>query len=102
MPGRIFINYRRDDSSSTAGRLNDLLVREFGRKSVFMDVDNIPPGVDFVAYLSDRVGACDVFLAIIGPNWLDAKDSGGSRRLDDPDDYLTVEIAAALHREIPV
>ena len=102
MTGRIFINYRRDDSSGTAGRLNDRLVQEFGRKNLFMDVDNIPAGVDFVTYLNARVAACDVFLAVIGPNWLDAKDASGRRRLDDPDDYVGVEIAAALQRDIRV
>src|ERR1043166_1101514 len=102
MTGRIFINYRRDDSSGTAGRLNDRLVQEFGRKNLFMDVDNIPAGVDFVTYLNARVAACDVFLAVIGPNWLDAKDASGRRRLDDTDDYVGVEIAAALQRDIRV
>jgi hypothetical protein len=102
MADKIFINYRRDDSSATAGRLNDRLVHEFGRKRLFMDVDNMPAGVDFVAYLNERVAACDVFLAVIGPNWLDAKDASGRRRLDDPDDYVSVEIAAALERDIRV
>jgi hypothetical protein len=102
MSGRIFINYRRDDSSGTAGRLNDRLVRRFGRQNLFMDVDNTPAGVDFVKYLDARVGACDVFLAVIGPNWLEAKDAGGRRRIDDPHDYVSVEIAAALQRDIRV
>jgi hypothetical protein len=102
MADRIFINYRRDDSSASAGRLNDRLVQEFGRKSLFMDVDNMPAGVDFVAYLNERVAACDVFLAVIGPNWLDAGDASGRRRLDDPDDYVSIEIAAALERDIRV
>jgi TIR domain len=98
----IFINYRRDDSSATAGRLHDRLAQEFGRKSLFMDVDNMPAGVDFVAYLNARVDACDLFLAVIGPHWLDATNATGSRRLDDPEDFVVVEIAAALRRGIPV
>jgi TIR domain len=102
MAGRIFINYRRDDSSATAGRLNDRLALEFGRKSLFMDVDNMPAGVDFVAHLNTRVAACDVFLAVIGPHWLEAKDASGRRRLADPDDYVSIEIAAALQRDIRV
>ena len=80
MAGKIFINYRRDDSGGTAGRLHDRLAQTFGRKNLFMDVDNIPAGVDFVEYLPSQVAACDVFLAIIGPNWLDAKDGDGRRR----------------------
>jgi len=100
MAGKIFINYRRDDSISTAGRLNDRLAQTFGRKKVFMDVDHTPAGVDFHDYLDKQVTACDVFLAVIGPNWLDAKDEEGRRRFDNPDDVVTVEIAAALARNI--
>src|SRR3954463_3842295 len=102
MAGKIFINYRRDDSGGTAGRLHDRLAQTFGRKNLFMDVDHIPAGVDFVDYLPSQVAACDVFLAIIGPNWLDAKDGDGRRRFDNPDDFVTVEIAAALARNIRV
>jgi tetratricopeptide (TPR) repeat protein len=101
MTGKIFINYRRDDSIGTAGRLHDRLVQTFGRKNLFMDVDNIPAGVDFVSHLNTQVGGCDIFLAIIGPNWLNAKDDG-RRRLDNPDDFVLVEIAAALARNIYV
>jgi len=61
-----------------------------------MDVDNIPAGVDFVDRLNAHVAACDVFLAIIGPNWLNAKDETGCRRIDNPDDLVRVEIAAAI------
>jgi formylglycine-generating enzyme required for sulfatase activity len=102
MAGKIFINYRRDDSISTAGRLHDRLAQAFGRKNLFMDVDHIPAGVDFVDYLPSQVAACDVFLAVIGPNWLDAKDEIGRRRFDNSDDFVAVEIAAALARNIRV
>jgi TIR domain-containing protein len=102
MAGKIFINYRRDDSISTAGRLHDRLAQTFGRNNLFMDVDHIPAGVDFVEYLPGQVAACDVFLAVIGPNWLDAKDDNGRRRFDNPDDFVTIEIAAALARNIRV
>jgi TPR repeat protein len=67
-----------------------------------MDVDHVPAGVDFVEYLNNQVAACDVFLAVIGPNWVDAKDESGHRRFDNPNDYVTVEIAAALARNIRV
>ena len=102
MAGKIFINYRRDDSGATAGRLHDRLAQTFGRENLFMDVDHIPAGVDFVDYLPSQVAACDVFLAVIGPNWLDAKDDDGRRRFDNPNDYVAVEIAAALARNIRV
>jgi tetratricopeptide (TPR) repeat protein len=102
MAGKIFINYRRDDSPGTTGRLHDRLAQTFGRKNLFMDVDHVPAGVDFVDYLHKQVTACDVFLAIIGPNWLDAKDDDGRRRFGNPDDFVTIEIAAALTRNIRV
>src|SRR5262249_17913551 len=74
----------------------------FGRKPLFMDVDHIPPGVDFVTHLNNQVAACDVFIAIIGPNWLDARNEKGDRRLDAADDFVAIEIAAALARDIRV
>src|SRR6478735_2895084 len=102
MAGKVFINYRREDSIGTAGRLHDRLAHTFGRNNLFMDVDHIPAGVDFVEYLNSQVAACHVFLAVIGPNWLDAKDELGRRRFDNPNDYVTIEIAAALRRGIRV
>ena len=102
MTDKIFINYRREDSIGTAGRLHDRLAQAFGEKNLFMDVDSIPAGVDFVADLNSQLAACRVFLAIIGPSWLDAKDESGARRLDNPDDFVTIEIAAALARDIRV
>jgi CheY-like chemotaxis protein len=102
MIGKIFISYRRDDSAGYAGRVHDRLEHEFGRDLVFIDVDAIPLGADFANYLREAVGACDVLLAVIGPKWLDARDKDGRRRLDDSNDYVRVEIAAALQRDIPV
>jgi TIR domain-containing protein len=102
MTGRIFINYRRDDAGGTAGRLYDRLAGKFGRKTLFMDVGHIPAGVDFATHLKNQVAGCDVFLAVIGPNWLDARSATGGRRLDDPGDYVAAELAAALARDIPV
>src|SRR6516164_7292902 len=98
----IFINYRRDDSPAMAGRLHDRLAQSFGRKNLFMDVDHIPPGVDFVKLLNRQVAACDLFIAVIGPNWLDVRNERGDRRLNAPDDFVTIEIAAALARDIRV
>ena len=102
MQGKIFISYRRDDSIGTAGRLNDRLVQTFGRQNVFMDVDQIPAGVDFERHLNVQVTECDVFLAVIGPTWLNSKDGDGRRRLDNPEDFVRVEILAALARDIRV
>src|SRR5262245_17865685 len=100
--GTIFINYRREDSISTAGRLHDRLSQNFGRKNIFMDVDHIPAGVDFVAHLNSQVAACNIFLVVIGPRWLEAKDENGARRLDNADDFVVIEIATALARNIRV
>jgi hypothetical protein len=102
MPNKIFINYRREDSIDAAGRLHDRLAQTFGHKNIFMDVEDIPAGVDFAQYLSDQVAASRVFLAVIGPTWLDAKNESGGRRLDNPDDFVAIEITAALARNIRV
>jgi TIR domain len=102
MATKVFISYRRDDSAGHAGRVHDRLEREFGRDLLFMDVDSVPLGVNFVAVLSEEVAKCDVLLAVIGPNWLNARDEDGSRRLDNPHDFVRVEIGAALQRSIPV
>ncbi len=99
---KIFINYRREDSSAAAGRLHDALGDAFGFDNLFIDVDNMPVGVDFVDHLQAQVSGCDIFLSIIGPDWVDAKDDIGNRRLENPNDYVATEIAAALKRNIPV
>ena len=102
MPSKVFISYRRDDSAAFAGRVHDRLEREFGRDLLFMDVDAIPLGADFVEVLGREVAKCDVLLAIIGPNWVDARADDGSRRLEDDNDFVRIEIATALARGIPV
>ena len=102
MPNKIFINYRREDSLDAAGRLHDRLAQTFGHKNIFIDLEDIPAGVDFAKYLSDQVAASRVFLAVIGPTWLDAKDESGGRRIDDPDDFVAIEITAALALNIRV
>ena len=102
MAGKIFINYRRDDSIGMAGRLHDRLAQAFGPDNIFMDVDNIPVGEDFVAHLNSQVAACDVVLAVIGPTWLRAKDKRGERRLHQPDDWVAIELVAAFTRNVRV
>jgi formylglycine-generating enzyme required for sulfatase activity len=102
MAGKLFISYRRDDSAGHAGRVRDRLEREFGADLLFMDVDAVPLGVNFVKVLRDEVAKCDALLAVIGPNWGSVLDKNGHRRLDDPDDFVRIEIAAALLRDIPV
>jgi class 3 adenylate cyclase len=100
--GKVFICYRRDDVAGHAGRVHDRLQAEFGRDLLFMDVDSVPLGIDFVKHLREAVAKCEVLLVVIGANWLDARDERGARRLDDPTDFVRIEIGTALQREINV
>ena len=98
----IFISYRRDDSSAYAGRIYDRLVSHFGESNVFMDVDGLKPGDDFIDVLQKTVGSCDVLIAVIGRNWLSMQDQAGHKRLTDPEDFVRLEIGTALERGIRV
>ena len=98
----IFVSYRRDDSEGEAGRLFDDLVNHFGEDSVFLDVAAIEVGRDFRKVIDDSVATCGVLLAIIGKEWIDSKNEAGQRRLDDPSDFVRLETASALRRDIPV
>ncbi|MGA7538071.1 MAG: tetratricopeptide repeat protein [Steroidobacteraceae bacterium] len=97
----IFISYRRSDSPDATGRLYDCLVSAFGKAQVFKDVDSIPLGRDFRGHLNSIVGECGVLLAIMGPHWTDVRSDAG-RRLEDPDDFVRIELETALARDIPV
>ncbi len=105
----IFISYRRDDAIDVTGRIADVLKGKLGEDVLFKDVDSIPLGTDFRRVIAAAVGRCDVLLAIIGDEWLEAKRKGEastmqapSRRINDPNDYVHIEIRAALERNIPV
>ena len=98
----IFISYRRDDSEGQAGRLFDDLANHFGHDAVFMDVAGIAFGRDFRRVIDEHVASCGVLLAIIGKAWINAQDASGRRRLDDPADFVRLETASALKRDIPV
>ncbi len=98
----LFISYRRSDSQDVTGRIYDRLLAKFTQKQVFKDVDSIPIGVSFPAHIKQMLGKTGVVLVIIGPNWLHAKDEHGNRRLDDPKDYVRLEIEIALRGSIPV
>lgn len=102
MSNRIFISYRRDDTKAYAGRLHDHLSNHFGPGQIFMDIQAIEPGVDFVEVIEQAVGSCDVLIALIGPQWSMISDGEGQRRLDDPHDFVRLEITTALERGIPV
>jgi hypothetical protein len=100
--GGIFISYRREETAAQAGRLYDRLVDRFGEGRVFMDVDSIAIGVDFTKAIRDAVSECDILLALIGQDWPVIVDSKGTRRLDNPDDFVRIEIETALQRDIRV
>ena len=97
----IFISYRRDDAPGYAGRLYDRLAAHFGSDRVFMDVQGIEPGVDFVEAIERALSSCEILIVLIGKDWL-AADSAGRRRLDDPADFVRLETASALARDIRV
>ena len=99
---RIFLSYRREDASGHAGRLYDALVDRFGPDNVFMDVDTIQLGSDFAAVIESAVNRCDVVVALVGRRWLSAEDADGRRRLDDPDDFVRLELESALAGGLPV
>jgi hypothetical protein len=98
----IFISYRREDCPGHAGRLFDHLRARYGDASVFMDVTDIEAGVDFVEVLKGAVASCDVLIAVIGREWLRCVDVNGRRRLDDPRDFIRLEIGTALTRDVRV
>lgn len=100
--GRIFISYRREDTAYPAGWLFDRLAEHFGPGQVFKDVDSVDLGDDFAEVITTAVGSCDVLLALIGDRWLSITDDTGRRRLDDPDDFVRLEIETALARGIRV
>jgi len=97
---RIFLSYRRQDSAGVAGRIYDRLSAHFGSDAVFMDIDSIPFGDDFREHVDSALGRCDVVVAVIGPGWSGKIDA--SRRIDDPKDFVRIEIEAALQRRLPV
>src|SRR5262249_25844696 len=100
--GRIFINYRRGDDQAAAGRLYDRLLQHFDREQLFMDVDAIEPGVDFVKSLDEQVAACIAFIALIGPRWRNAREKDETPRLENPTADVRVEIEAAPRRDTRV
>ena len=100
--GGIFLSYRRDDNRHAAGRLYDCLQQRFSSEQIFFDVDAIEPGLSFLHVIEERIRASDAIIVVIGLNWLDARDGEGHRRLDDPEDFVRVEIAAGLQQGIRV
>ena len=95
---KVFISYRREETSAHAGRLYDAMAAQLGEHNVFMDVE-LAPGVDFVERITDAVGGCHVLLVIIGPQWATVSNGGASPRLAQPDDFVRLEVETALRRD---
>jgi uncharacterized membrane protein YhaH (DUF805 family) len=102
MANSVFLNYRHGDSDGSAGRIFDLLSPRLKDAKIFMDVDALEPGVDFTRAIDEQLAECAYFIAVIGPNWANAQGPDGRRRLDDPGDYVRLEIEAALRRGVRV
>lgn len=99
---RIFLCYRRDDTPGYAGWLWESLTEQFGSRTVFRDIDEIEPGVNFVEAIDSAMAACVACLVLIGPRWLAIADQSGRARIDLDDDYVRLEVEAALSRNIRV
>ena len=101
----VFISYRRGQSGGYAGRLSDDLTRRFGRKRIFRDIEDISAGADFVRAIDTAVAMCDALIVVVTPGWAEVKDAEGHSRLDNPEDFVRLEIEAALRSDtwvIPV
>jgi TIR domain len=98
----IFINYRREDSSAYAGRLYDALLAHFGRDNIFIDIDTIGPGEDFRQVIQQTCASCEVLLAVIGRSWATIQDKNGKPRLGNETDFVRLEIASALQKDLRV
>lgn len=102
MAKKIFISYRRDDAKAEARSIYQHLEHAFGRDRLFMDVDSIQKGINFTTVLAKTLSETTVMLVVMGRTWLHQQDESGRRRLDDPADYVRLEVANALKRNIPV
>lgn len=99
--GKLFISYRRDDASGYARAIYQHLARHFGADAIFMDVESLSPGRDFVAEIHDSLAETSLILVLIGKDWID-RQADGRARIDDSRDFVRLEVALGLEREIPV
>jgi hypothetical protein len=97
---KITISYRRDDSMDITGRIFDRLTSRYGRETVFRDIDNIPPGLDFREHIRASIDDCDVLMVVVGPRWMGTRHD--QPRIHAESDYVRIEVEAALSRCIPV
>jgi len=95
----IFISYRRDETRDVAGRLYDRLTTIFGKDKVFRDIYTIPGGADFPSWIEEAVASAKVVIVLIGESWATIEDSQNRRRIDNPADWVRLEVAIALERD---
>jgi TIR domain len=95
----VLISYRRRDTAAETARLHDRLAAEYGAERVFLDIHDIPLGIDFVDHVRTVIDRCSAVIVMIGTQWLTITDESGQRRLDDPDDPVRMEVAAALQQK---
>ena len=99
---KVFLSYRRDDSAAYAGRLYDRLASRFGSGEIFMDIDHIEPGEDFIEIIKGDIRASNVLIVLIGRQWASLVDRTGSRRLDNPEDFIRLEVRTALDQGVRI
>src|SRR5262245_166009 len=98
---KIVISYRRTDEAIATGWICDRLSKHFGDGSVFLDIDSIPIGKDYRKKIHDTLADANILIAVIGARWME-QDGSGKRRIDDPADWVRIELATALVRDLPV
>jgi len=95
---KVFICYRREETGPYAGRIYDAMVTRFGVDNVFMDLD-LAPGIDFVDRITRVVSGCVALIVVIGPSWAKLQNEDGTRRIEDPEDFVRLEVETGLRRE---
>lgn len=95
---KVFICYRREETAPYAGRIYDAMVARFGVENVFMDLD-LDPGVDFVDRITKVVSSCVALIVVIGPRWAQLQNEDGGRRIEDPEDFVRLEVESGLDRD---
>ena len=96
MGGSIFISYRRSNAEAWAGRIYDRLLPDIGKSKLFVDVDAMPPGENFVDVIKQKIAEADLVLVLIAPGWANVKDKHNNLRLEQEDDPVRIELATAL------
>src|SRR4051794_14804545 len=98
----VFISYLRADSAGWTKSLANDLKKKFGSNHIFMDIDSLAAGIDYINEIDKSLISCNIALVIIGPQWISVLDEKNRRRLDESEDHVRIEIQTSLERNIPV